>query len=416
MILRNQIQIAAYQSPYRFNYILAGRRGGKTYLMTKKILKRAYAAPNYGEIFYIGPTNKDAKALIWENLELALRQAGWRYTPRIADRCFRLSRGRKIYIIGAEKIRGIRGHKVWHAFLDEVAYFSTPLSEVWRAVRPALSDLKGGADLATTPDGKGSDAYDFYLDILDKHNWKYWHWKTRDNPYIDPQEIEDAKLELDEKSFIQEYEAEWQSFEGLAYYNFNENTHIVKQPEINPSIPLHLAFDFNVNPTTLLLSQMDGAMLRYKREYSFKNSSTEKTVEAFCEDYKDKASYLQIKIRGDSAGKSRASTTGRSDYQYAQEILDSYGFKWSFEVRPANPPIVDRVKRVNGWLKPFNGLHKVEIDPTCKDLIRDLSSQELNGRAPSDKNNLGHKADAFGYDIYWQFNLTQQTKAYSGEI
>lgn len=384
-------------------------------MIRKKLMKKVYTCPNKGEVFYIGPTNKDAKALMWEAVEDELRLRGWKYKANISERCFRLSRGRKIYIIGAEKIRGIRGHAVWHAFLDEVAFFSTPLSEVWKAVRPTLSDFGGGADLATTPNGKGTDAYDFYLDILSKHNWKFWHWETIANHYISRQEIEDAKRELDEKSFNQEYRASWESFLGLAYYNFDENKHILTQPKVTTDYPLHLVFDFNVNPTTLLLSQWDGNMLRYKKEYSFKNSSTENTVDAFCADFKEMAPYMKIKIRGDAAGKSRKSTTGKSDYFYVQEILDANKFNWEFEVRKANPAIVDRVKRVNGWLQPYEGDHRVEVDPSCKDLIRDLSSQELSGRVPSDKNNLGHKADAFGYDVFWQFLAMNQVAAYSKE-
>ncbi|RKZ07638.1 hypothetical protein DRQ25_11130, partial [Candidatus Fermentibacteria bacterium] len=92
-----------------------------------------------------------------------------------------------------------------------------------------------------------------------------------------------------------------------------------------------------------------------------------------------------------------------------EEILTENGFNYQKEIPGKNPPIIDRVKTVNGWLKPFKGSHRVEIDPACINLIRDLSSQELNGRIPSDANNLGHKADAMGYDIFWQHKQAQRT-------
>ena len=104
---------------------------------------------------------------------------------------------------------------------------------------------------------------------------------------------------------------------------------------------------------------------------------------------------LTLKIRGDAAGSSRSANTGKSDYYYVEEQLKFRGFKFEKQVPRANPPIVDRVKFVNSWLQPMVGSHRIEIDPSCKDLIRDLAAQELNGRHPSDANNLGHKADAF---------------------
>lgn len=400
-------QIAAFKDSARFKFILAGRRGGKTHLIVEDMVKTAHDMPRGAEIIYIGPSNQQAKEIIWEPLEERLYELGWSYNDFISKSRFELSRGRKIYVLGAEKIRRVRGHKLAKVYFDELAFFETDLGIVWKAVRPALSDLKGGAIASTTPNGKGTQAYDFYLEAIKNENWKYFHWSTFDNPYIDPEEIETAKRELDEKAFNQEYLATWEAFEGLAYYNFAENTHIKKQPEINFDLPVHLCFDFNVNPTSLLLSQRRGDMLAYVREYSFKNSSTEETVRAFCDDYGADANNMRLKIRGDATGKSRSSTTGKSDYFYVEEILAHHGFQFQREVSSKNPPIIDRLKVVNGWLRPISGPPRVEIDPLCSGLIRDLSSQELNGRLPSDANNLGHKADAMGYDIYWQHKQDQ---------
>ena len=380
-------------------------------------MQTVYKAPSYSDIFYIGPTNQDAMDIIWDSLEERLSKTGWKYKPLISKQRIELSRKRKIYVIGAEKIRRIRGHKVIAVYPDELAYYDVDLNYMWKAVRPTLTDLKGKCVAATTPNGKGTQAYDWYIDkVVDGDAWKYFHWTTEENPYIDPEELAEAKREMDEKAYAQEYQATWESFEGLAYHSFDESLNVCKQPPIYFDVPLHLAFDFNVNPTTLLLSQKDGRIMRYKKEYSQKNSSTEQTVIDFCEDYKEHASRIPIKIRGDAAGRNRSSTTGKSDYKYVEEILGDYGFSYEKEVKSHNPAIVDRVKVANAWLKPFRGGHRVEIDPGCNELIRDLSSQELKGRIPSDKNNRGHKADAFGYDIYYEATLEGYKATYSRQL
>jgi len=376
--------------------------------MINDVSRAVSQMPPRSDIFYIGPTNQTAKEIVWERLEQRFYENKWRFRDLISRQVFQFVGGRNVYVIGAEKIRRIRGHKVFRAYLDELAFFDTDLNNVWRAVRPALSDLKGGAICATTPNGKGTQAYDFYLQIMKNPEWSYHHWYTLDNPSIDQQEIQSARAEMDEKSFKQEYEASWESYEGLAYYTFNETIHIKKQPEINIEMPLILHFDFNVNPTTLVLGQRYPDMYRFKREYSFRNSSTLATVRQFCEDFKDKKDKLQLKIRGDASGNNRSSTTGFADYFYIKELLNQNGFQFSMEVPGANPPIVDRVQHMNSYLQSAQGSHKVEFDPSMGETIRDFSSQVLEGRFPSDKNNLGHKADAVSYGVYWDWLHTRQ--------
>jgi hypothetical protein len=405
---RNAKQIAAFQSQVRFNNILAGRRSGKTFVMRERCIKKLAHSPKSAEVYYIGPTNAHAKELAWDYFYTRMQQLRWIVKPLISRQVFLLPDNRKLYVIGAEKIDRIRGHSVWHAALDELAYFKQPMSAVWTAVRPTLTDMKGTADFGTTPNGKGSDAYDWYMSKKGRFGWSYHHWYSLDNPWLDPAEIEEAKKELDEKAFRQEYEAGWETYEGLAYYNFDEAAHIRPCGEIDQRYPLHLCFDFNVNPTTLIVSQYDPILRRmyYRKEYSFADSSTERTISAFIGDYRGKLRDT-VRIRGDAAGNARKSTTGKSDYYYIFESLKSAGIDYKFEVPPANPPIIDRVNTVNGWLKPMVGETRVMIDPSCRMLLKDLSGQKLEGRLPSPNNNLGHKADAMGYDIYYQ-NLIEK--------
>lgn len=408
--MKHHKQIAAYKDPARFKYILAGRRGGKSELIVEDIAKSVSIMPPESDIFYIGPTNQMAKETIWNRLDQRFRQNGYKFEPYTSKQVFEFSNKRLVYVIGGEKIRRVRGHRVFKGYLDELAFFESDLNEVWSAIRPALSDLKGKAIVSTTPNGKGTQAYDFYLDSLKKEDWTYHHWYSLDNPGMDPQEIEDAKREMDEKSFKQEYMAAWESYEGLAYYNFDELIHVKKQPPIDDNMPVILHFDFNVNPTTLLIGQKYPNMYRFLKEYSHKNQSTEYTIGKFCEEFKDKAGQWHLKIRGDASGNNRSSNTGFADYYYVQNKLKEYGFSYEYQVKASNPSIVDRVRHVNGYLKNGLGQHRVEFDPSMTDTIRDLSSQETDGRHPSDKNNLGHKADALGYGIYWDWLTTRDDK------
>lgn len=407
-----------FQDKTRNRFLLVGRRGGKTIGIVEDLLSSIPEMPSFTDIFYIGPTHQQSKELLWDILESRMGELGWHFKAKIADQTFQLSRARKIYLIGAEKIRRIRGHRNYRVYLDELAYYSKPLNEIWRAVRPTLTDVKGRAVASTTPDGKGSDAYNFYLETLSKKDWAQHSWTSRDNPFLPQEEILSAKNDLDELSYFQEYEAQWVSFEGLAYYQFKEAEHLKPCAQINDNLTIDITLDFNVNPTSLLVVQYDGTipMIYFKKEYSLKNSSTTATVRQFCEDFKQYKDTNRIEVMGDATGKSRKSNTGRSDYYYIEEMLKSYGFNYSMKVPSDNPPIVDRVNHTNAWLKNANGISRVTIDPACRELINDFSAQGLEGRFPSDKNNMGHKADAAGYYISYKHLLNSRQKQTTIEL
>ncbi|RTL05200.1 hypothetical protein EKK58_08610 [Candidatus Dependentiae bacterium] len=413
MVRKNLKQIAAFHDKTIYQFLLCGRQSGKTTLMKWKLAQCIANMPANSDIFYIGPTNQQAMDLVWDPFKDLFEYNRWKVKSHKQAQTFTFSNKRKVYVIGAEKIRRVRGHRAFHIFCDEVGFYSTPLKYVWEACEGALATVNGGLTMATTPPGKATDAYDWYLDHLSKPDWNFHSWASIDNPAISKEFIERAKANSDPRSFRQEYEASWESYEGLAYYNFDEKVHIKKQEDFNDNLPVILHFDFNVNPTTLLVGQRYQSLYSMKKEYSLKNSSTERTIEAFCEDHKDKAGRWLLKIRGDSSGRSRSSTTGYADYHYIHQALNKYGFKYQHEVPAANPPIVDRVRHVNSYLKNCNGQHKIEFDPSMADTIKDLSSQETDGRFPVDKNNLGHKADAVGYGVYWDWMKTREIKSSS---
>jgi len=413
----NVKQIDCHDDPTRHRVMFCGRRGGKTYLLRENICQAAVEAPRGVPCFYIGPSNAHSMELMWDPIGEWLHTHKIRHQARISKGRYELPGKRRIYIMGAEKASRIRGHRAYFVAGDEFAYWKK-LGDAWnKDIRPALSDMAGvgkyggRALFGTTPAGKGTEAYEFYLAALKSNAWAVHSWTTLDNPWIDPQEVADAREELTQYDFEQEYEAKWGTAALLAYYGFNEKIHMVKQPEITLFTDLKLCFDFNVNPTTLLLSQYDpeAKINRYKREFSLKNSSTEDTLLTFCEEFEDRKHKLKLLIRGDASGRARSSTTGKSDYYYVESILREKGFHYTMEVPARNPAIIDRVKHVNGWLKPFSGKHKVEIDPSCVDLIKDFASQASIGRIPDKGNNMGHKADAAGYDVHWS-QMTQQAR------
>jgi hypothetical protein len=90
--------------------------------------------------------------------------------------------------------------------IDEAAFVKEDLFT--KIIRPALADLKGQAVLISTPDGRNWFYDAFKTGESGKYkDWKSWHLTTKDNPTIDPEEIEAAKATLSTFHFNQEFMA-----------------------------------------------------------------------------------------------------------------------------------------------------------------------------------------------------------------
>jgi len=102
-----------------------------------------------------------------------------------------------------------RSRKYKRAIIDEAA-FNRNLWGTWtEAIRPTLTDLKGDAWFMSTPKGK-NDFYKLWMrGQTQEQNWMSWQMPTSTNPHIDISEIEDARKDLPELAFSQEYLAEF---------------------------------------------------------------------------------------------------------------------------------------------------------------------------------------------------------------
>jgi hypothetical protein len=127
--------------------------------------------------------------------------------------------GARIYVRGADRPDTLRGVSLTYAVLDEVADIKP---EAWeQVIRASLSDKKGHALFIGTPKGRNwfHDLWKQGQDDQDE-DWKSWHFTTKDNPLIDPTEIESAKKTLSSFAFKQEYLA---SFSNAGSDIFKEN-------------------------------------------------------------------------------------------------------------------------------------------------------------------------------------------------
>ena len=197
-------QQEVFKDTTRFKVIAAGRRCGKSRLAATTLLIEALRCPQGSAVLYVSPTMGQSRQIIWDLLLDLGREVI--QSSHVNNLDITLINGARIYVRGADRPDTLRGVSLTYAVLDEVADIKP---EAWeQVIRASLSDKKGRAIFIGTPRGRNwfFDLFNLGKNETDS-DWKSWHFTTKDNPMIDPDEIESAKKTLSSFSFKQEYMA-----------------------------------------------------------------------------------------------------------------------------------------------------------------------------------------------------------------
>lgn len=382
----NQLKIL--KGAKRFNVIKNGRRFGKTE-MAKELASIALDGKFVG---FWAPTYKDLHE-VWNELK-------YTYYEVIQDKNEQVKQlilitGGKIDMWSMEDPNSGRGRKYHRAIMDEFAK-AKKNKEAWQeTIRPTLTDFKGDAWFLSTPKGKRNYFYELGLKAKDLPDWTYWHMTTFDNPYIDPLEVEEAKRQLDDITFRQEYLAEDVDANDKPFmYSFDESKHVKPGLTINPHLDLWLSFDFNHTPMTCGIGQRDSLLsLKVIEEIELNDSDPDEMCDYLIAKYPQ---YMRtVKVTGDASGNNR--TGLKRGLTYWKVIRTRLNLKDSqFFVRSKNRFLEDSRVLCNSILQNAT----IEIDSNCKHLIKDLiyASVDENGDLVKDNALSGlHHFDWFRY-------------------
>src|SRR5690625_2035838 len=184
------------------------------------------------------------------------------------------------------------------------------------------------------------------------------------------------------------------------FQDFNADKHIGSM-EIVDHLPIWLSYDFNYDPTTCIVAQVDLPNI-YIIDCIQRKGGTAIVTEIVKELYNDHPS--GITITGDNSGHSASSAAGMksglaiTDFQVISEILNTtaYDFKRPSKVNPKH--VVSR-KIINHAFKNLNIL----IHPRCTVLINDIQNAQVreDGKLAKDRDsNKQDAGDAFRYLIH----------------
>lgn len=225
----------------------AGRRFGKTVFSVIRCFEEALASQNaFGveldsssEVIYVGIDREQAKRNAWpyfKQFALEIERATGLEVRTLEKTSLVILPpelgGTRIRLLGMDDPDAARGMKLRFAVLDE--YADMP-PRVWpEIIRPALSDVRGGALFIGTPKGR-NHFYDLVQKAIGDKTWAVFNYAMGDNPFIDADEREDLAKEYtngSEDLFEQEIMAKFVASEGQLFSqdNFKIVTEIPEEP------------------------------------------------------------------------------------------------------------------------------------------------------------------------------------------
>ena len=203
------------QSKARFKVIRGGRRGGKTALEIETLCFKAVSGANRN-VFYVAPTQVQARSIIWEGLKARLANIGEPYEQRLEMRVPTTNGSHSlIKVAGWENRENFRGQSAHHITFDETDTMKDFFIGWQEIFRPALIDTAGTSDFIGTPKKENPN-----LRRLEKeadHEWELFHFTSWDNPSLAREELEKAKKEMDADTYRQEIMAEYVDNSGSLF-------------------------------------------------------------------------------------------------------------------------------------------------------------------------------------------------------
>ena len=386
-LTKPQYQISS--SNKRFRVLVSGRRFGKTYLCITEMMK--YASRVKQNIWYVAPTFKMAREIAWTKLKDMLHQFNWIENVNESNLQITIKKtGSKISLKGCENYDALRGVGIDFLILDEFADID---EKAWTEVlRASIADTQGDVLMCGSPKGYGNWSYRMYLKGKEDEEWDSFQFTTLQGGMVPKEELEQAKQDVDIRTYRQEFEGTFENYAGAVYYNFHPVDN-VRQSNIDWSKSLHIGLDFNVDPMSASVAQIEKDTIHFKDEIVIYSSNTDEMVEEIRNRYGSKQ---KIFCYPDPACRQRkTSAGGRTDLT----ILQNAGFNVKCKIK--HSPIRDRINAVNSRLKSATGKRHIFVNPSCKIIIRGLQRQiyKENTNIPDKEEGFDHMNDSIGYLI-----------------
>lgn len=405
------IQAEIWKGMKRFNIVLAGRRGGKSYFALAWIAHNAATMTRkdgQNTIHWIiAPTRSQVKEIYWRPLKRL-------FADHIVDKRedeleLELRNGAIIKLKSADNPDGLHGSSLSSVVLDECRFYK---EEVWEeGVSPATSDQLAKVLFITTPPEKHNWFTELWDNVQNDPDYKDWFsfaFTTLQGGNVPEAEVERARKQLDPRTFRRMYEGSMETMGNKVYSEFDRKIHVTEDIDVPLSeiTEMYAGIDFNVDPMSAVLGVKTGDQIHILYEILIPDSNTHELAKEISR----KFPRVSIQARPDPASRLRKTSAGFGVTDLS--ILENADFiVWAPK---KHIRVMDRVNNVQAMLRNANGGTRLYIHPRCKHLIDSLSKQGFKeGTSIPDKDSgYDHMNDALGYLISAESPIIQNIKPF----
>lgn len=329
----------------------------------------------------------------------------------------------ELRLISYEAVERMRGKGAYLVIWDEVSkcYKKMTPKVAWESViRPCINTRwsqqradafgapsKGRAMFLSTPAG-----YNFFYDLCMKHekdvDWGYYKFDYTQSPFLDPAEVEKARVDTDPITFASEYLADFKESGNRVFYMFNRDVHVRSCESFHPSETVHCAIDFNVGKQHTTFAAVRGNQVQWLDEMSGHpdTATLAKAIKARFPNH-------PIIAYPDPSGRARKTSApvGVTDFT----ILQNEGIR--VLAKSKAPSIADSANAFNRMLQNANGDVSMYFDPKVSNMIKSVERTVWVDKADAamiDKSgDIEHSSDGGRYLIDYLFPITSPLRVAS---
>ena len=410
--------------------VCASRGWGKSYFAAVaattaiwELFELDASVPNKN-VYIIAPTYDQVTDIYFPILAYDLGLESIAISARRDIGRFTFANNVELRLVSYEAVERLRGKGAYFVVGDEVSswYKGITPREAWEAViqpcivtrwgkaRAVVYGAKSPGRSLTISTPKGYNFfYDMYNYAATNPEWGSYHFDYKESPYLDQEEIEKTKHNIDPLKWSQEYLAQFEDSGNNVFYCFKRATHVKTDlPDFENGEDVHAMIDFNVGIQATSFWAIRGNQMHCLDEIKG-HPDTETLGNYIKTKYKDKGH--RVICYPDPTGKARKSSApvGRTDFS----ILESFGF--TVRARKKSPPIVDSAAAVNKKLETAAGEIDMYIHSRCHGVIMSLERTIWLDRNPDsaaiDKTEgLEHFSDGVRYGTEYLFPIFSGTK------
>lgn len=401
------LQDKLFRTKCKHPVVVAGRGSGKTevarrFTVCNLPVIKPWPDPKYA---YCLPTYKQAKRVVLGQFE-SLIPKHWLVKDGLnrSELTFKTVFGSELFIVGMDSPSRFEGIQIDGFILDECSDIKP--GTFGRTLLPMLTHRNGYGWRIGVPKRTGPGAPEFReayeKGVKGDPEIESYTWAS--DSVLSPEQLAKITALLDAKDYKEQIGGVWVESDGAVFYAFSEHANMSERAMYQPSLPIGVGSDFNVNPMAWVLFHVINGEMYVFDEIYMKDTNTQKTLNELHRRY-DNHQYGWV-FFGDASSKARKTSSDQTDFLI---IMNDHRFTNKINGMPqqmryprANPSVAGRFAATNAMLCNAQGRTRLLIHPKCKKLREDLEQRtykEGTRVLPADEKMVGHITDALGYPI-----------------